>query len=151
MKTKEAYLAFMETPFWRDLAIRTKQRARHHCERCGDQQRLQAHHKVYRNRWEDTQLDDLECLCWHCHKLEHQLAMPSKKKLNKIRRWQKGLKTLNSKQRRRLKRLKARPQPVSARAKAWKESLIPKHGFTGNIFHGSIEPEDHRYRINTRN
>lgn len=71
-KSKEAYQQFLLSPFWRDIRAR-KIALNPRCERCSSRQNLQCHHKFYRQRWEDTAVEDLETLCRSCHKKHHDL------------------------------------------------------------------------------
>lgn len=74
--SKEDYKAFLLTPFW--LAIREQKLILNpRCERCSSGQHLQCHHKWYRDRWEDTELMDLETLCKGCHRKEHGIDKPA--------------------------------------------------------------------------
>jgi|SRR6267378_2659601 len=88
---KARYREFLKTPFWVGLS-REKTRRQPRCQRCGVGQRLQCHHKFYRQRWEDTQLGDLEVLCDGCHGKEHGVLTlkipfsPSKRK-KRLRKW----------------------------------------------------------------
>ena len=41
------------------------------CVKCDSEDRLQVHHKLYRKRWEDGVLEDVETLCFRCHGAEH--------------------------------------------------------------------------------
>ena len=64
---------YLKSQRWEDLKahkiIRTP-----NCERCGSDDRIQIHHKTYRNRGKDffDELGDLETLCKSCHDKEHQ-------------------------------------------------------------------------------
>ena len=62
----------MKSEFWLDLSSE-KKRINPLCERCGSDEELQAHHRVYRPRWGNTVLEDLETLCRSCHRKEHGL------------------------------------------------------------------------------
>lgn len=75
VKTKEAYQEFLLTPFWLDLTARKKKLVPK-CERCGSSEWLESHHRFYRPSWFDTQLEDLEVLCFDCHRLEHFVSSP---------------------------------------------------------------------------
>lgn len=73
---KAAYQAFLLTPFWRELSLRKKMSVNFRCERCRRRQNLNSHHKFYRPDWFETKIEDLICLCRHCHEVEHGLANP---------------------------------------------------------------------------
>ena len=70
MNAKQRYREFLKSDFWLNLSAEKKVLTPH-CERCGDEEFIQAHHKFYRSRWENTQIEDLETLCRKCHRLEH--------------------------------------------------------------------------------
>jgi hypothetical protein len=70
MDSRQAYREFLGTKFWKELSARKKKQAGK-CERCGSRKRLQSHHRFYRERWEDTRIEDLEVLCRGCHQKEH--------------------------------------------------------------------------------
>ncbi len=74
---KELYRMFLASDWWIALS-RRKRRKVGKCERCGSKVMLQAHHKVYRENWFDTTLEDLECVCRKCHLEEHGLDGPYK-------------------------------------------------------------------------
>lgn len=71
-----AYLLFLQTPFWRELAAEQK-RLFPECKRCGSRSRLQAHHHRYPRSWFDSSLADLETLCALCHRQHHGIGMVS--------------------------------------------------------------------------
>ncbi len=70
---QKAYREFLKTDFWKALSEQAKARDGG-CLRCGGDKGLNAHHTVYRKRWEDTLLEDLETLCRDCHRSEHGYA-----------------------------------------------------------------------------
>ena len=70
MSARAVYRAFLKSEFWKELSGRKKASVGE-CERCGNVERLQCHHKVYRSDWYDTEEEDLEVLCSRCHKEEH--------------------------------------------------------------------------------
>ena len=48
---------------------------KHHgwrCARCRGARRLQIHHRKYRSHGGRHQIDNLEPVCWDCHKMIHQ-------------------------------------------------------------------------------
>jgi len=67
-----AYQYFLQSPGWLGLRLKCFERDGHRCQGCGTNERLQAHHRFYRQRWEDTELDDLVTLCKGCHEALHQ-------------------------------------------------------------------------------
>lgn len=50
-KGKQAYREFLGTDFWKELSAAAIARDGK-CVRCGDEKRLQAHHKFYRKDWQ---------------------------------------------------------------------------------------------------
>ena len=42
------------------------------CARCRSARRLQIHHRRYRSHGGSHQIDNLEPVCWDCHKLIHR-------------------------------------------------------------------------------
>lgn len=75
-KTPEAYLEYLESDHWHNLRKVVLDRDGRKCTRCKSRLRLQAHHKFYRMRWEDSEPDDLITLCRLCHQKEHGLITP---------------------------------------------------------------------------
>ena len=77
--TKMSYRDQLLHPNWQRKRLEVMSAADWKCQRCGDgTQTLHAHHKEYRRgalAWE-YQADELECLCCHCHALEHGVAPP---------------------------------------------------------------------------
>jgi len=43
------------------------------CARCRGARRLQIHHRQYRSHGGSHQIDNLEPVCWSCHKMIHKL------------------------------------------------------------------------------
>jgi hypothetical protein len=73
MKAAEAYQEYLKSAHWKQLRGQVLKRDGRKCTRCPSQSRLQVHHKFYRERWEDSEPDDLITLCRKCHKAEHGL------------------------------------------------------------------------------
>lgn len=73
----EKYAEFLKSQFWAEVSSRCKELAGWKCEKCGRDIGLNAHHKVYRNDWYETKIEDLICLCYQCHGKEHGRKMPS--------------------------------------------------------------------------
>lgn len=72
---QRAYRVFLKTDFWKTLTAE-KKAAIGKCERCPETDGLQSHHVLYRSRWFDTKLEDLEVLCGACHEEEHFGPLP---------------------------------------------------------------------------
>ena len=70
MNAKQRYRVFLKSDFWLTLSAAKKEKSPC-CERCGSVEFIQAHHKFYRPKWEQTEIGDLETLCRACHREEH--------------------------------------------------------------------------------
>ncbi len=76
---------FMASDKWEDLRQECYRLADWKCVRCGAAGIcLNAHHKTYPERIEDTQQTDLECLCYKCHYREHR---PKRRTQRKKSEW----------------------------------------------------------------
>lgn len=71
--TKELYAMFLDSRWWRDLSSAKRLKVGK-CERCGEREMLQSHHRFYRDNWFETRPEDLEVLCRGCHEKEHNLV-----------------------------------------------------------------------------
>src|ERR1700693_188688 len=49
------------------------QRAGWRCARCKSSRRLQPHHRKYRSHGGTHRVDNLEPVCWDCHRIIHEL------------------------------------------------------------------------------
>ena len=72
MSRKEEYQLFLQSDFWKKLSLKRKQKSHFKCYSCGSKENLECHHIFYRDKWEDTRLDDLIVLCNKCHKDKHE-------------------------------------------------------------------------------
>lgn len=87
------YLDYLKSEHWARLRDEVLRRDGYKCTRCPARHRLQAHHKIYRPKWEDSVADDLITLCRSCHEREHGLQPVTKFKGGTItgqignRRW----------------------------------------------------------------
>lgn len=70
-RTAAGYSEYLQSEHWDILRTCVLERDGRRCVRCGSTKRLQAHHKVYRDDWEQSQPGDLETLCRSCHEKEH--------------------------------------------------------------------------------
>ena len=70
-KRQEEYQEYRSTVHWANLREEVFKRDGYHCVRCGDSRRILAHHKTYRDKFEDSEAFELETLCWWCHQKEH--------------------------------------------------------------------------------
>jgi len=79
-KTRLTYQEQLKDPLWKQKREFIIEQRNTKCERCGDSENLQVHHKKYikdRCAWEyDDEL--LECLCGSCHMKEHNIIKNSK-------------------------------------------------------------------------
>lgn len=74
---QKAYAEYLKSEHWRNLRQIVIKRDGLKCTRCPARTRLQAHHKFYRDRFEDSVPDDLITLCRQCHEKEHGLNVPT--------------------------------------------------------------------------
>lgn len=73
------YRRFLASDQWKLLRKECYRLAGYKCSRCHCENKvLNAHHKVYPDRFEDTKQDQLECLCRDCHRELHGLKSDSK-------------------------------------------------------------------------
>jgi hypothetical protein len=80
--SQKAYRKYLLTDHWKALRERALERDGRKCTYdlgdgfiCEDTDRLNVHHVVYREKWEDTRLEDLQTICRTCHRIEHGLAV----------------------------------------------------------------------------
>ena len=67
------YEEFLKTPYWKAVSQYVKNRDFNRCTKCGNQRRLQVHHKTYAHHGDELHhLLDLTCLCRDCHTKEHE-------------------------------------------------------------------------------
>jgi hypothetical protein len=71
------YQQFLETDYWKLVSKQVKRYAGNKCKNCGSCANLHTHHLKYPKRFtEHKRLGYLQCLCSHCHAVEHGLAIP---------------------------------------------------------------------------
>ena len=69
---QDLYKAYLLTDYWSKVRRQKIQAAKHKCESCGCEDRLEVHHKKYPARYtEASNLHMLKVLCARCHRLEH--------------------------------------------------------------------------------
>ena len=68
------YKEFLETPYWKAIALHVREAAGRTCAICGKKGGvLHVHHKTYKHHGRELEhLEDLVCLCWKCHKEIHK-------------------------------------------------------------------------------
>ena len=66
---EDYYDDYLTSDHWRKTRAAALKRAWNKCERCGATNSLTVHHIVYR-KWRERP-EDLQVLCWRCHKLAH--------------------------------------------------------------------------------
>lgn len=71
MKTRADYLEYLKSDHWKTLRRAVLDRDGNQCTKCPSRKHLQVHHRFYRQRWEDSEPDDLVTLCNWCHEREH--------------------------------------------------------------------------------
>lgn len=69
-----SYQEYLKTEHWKQLRHSVLSRDGFRCTRCLSRCRLQAHHLIYRDKFEDSIPTDLTTLCRRCHKLEHGIS-----------------------------------------------------------------------------
>ena len=65
------YHDYIASPEWRERVTSYKAAAGWTCERCGATENLTGHHRHYLNLGNELP-EDIEVLCWECHKGRHQ-------------------------------------------------------------------------------
>ena len=65
------YKEYIKSEKWLQIRLDVIQ-TRGNCERCGSKNKLQVHHKTYKNLFKEEP-EDLELLCYGCHMTEHKL------------------------------------------------------------------------------
>jgi len=86
LSPKVRYALYVQSDHWRQLRAEKLQEHGYFCNRRKSDHRLQVHHMIYRERWEDALLSDLEVLCRRCHKSEHGIKSRKKDIKSKIER-----------------------------------------------------------------
>ena len=67
-----SYSLYLSSPYWASVSEAVKRRANFRCQLCNSAQDLQAHHRTYEHKGREMEfLEDLTCLCCHCHGLFH--------------------------------------------------------------------------------
>lgn len=72
-----AYQLYLESDHWKQLRAVVLARDGNKCTRCPAVSALQAHHTLYRTRFEDSLPEDLVTLCRGCHRKEHGIGRKS--------------------------------------------------------------------------
>ena len=68
------YRRYLKTPHWSALREAALFRDQDRCVECGSKADLHVHHVRYREKPEDSTLDDLQTLCKKCHRAEHGIG-----------------------------------------------------------------------------
>ena len=67
------YVEFLETTYWKSIALYVKKRDGGKCTKCGSGIGIQVHHLTYEHHGDELHyLDDLVCVCEKCHKEIHE-------------------------------------------------------------------------------
>lgn len=66
------YLAYLNSPDWRQTRNRKLREAKYTCERCGARRDLNVHHRTYARLGAEL-MTDLEVLCFTCHNGHHKV------------------------------------------------------------------------------
>lgn len=64
------YHEYIDSPEWRERVNHYKELAGRRCQECGATTRLTGHHRHYLNIGNEPP-DDIEILCWPCHRKRH--------------------------------------------------------------------------------
>lgn len=75
MTPSDRYAEYISGTHWKELNKRVKARAGYRCQVCDSPHDLQAHHRRYDNRGNES-LDDMICLCRRCHSIFHGKLEP---------------------------------------------------------------------------
>lgn len=67
------YKAYLKSPQWDRKRRKALFDAGYHCERCGKAKPLQAHHLTYKRIFNEKP-EDLQALCFDCHRWVHRPA-----------------------------------------------------------------------------
>lgn len=66
------YSDFLQTVYWKGVALFVKERDGKACSICGSEIKLVAHHTSYENHGDEIHhLDDIQCICRNCHSRVH--------------------------------------------------------------------------------
>lgn len=65
------YSEYIVSPEWRDRVTRYKSEKDWTCEECGATENITGHHKHYLNLGNELP-ENIEILCWPCHKKKHE-------------------------------------------------------------------------------
>lgn len=101
MTTRQiAYREYLTSDHWHNLRQQIISRDGNKCVHCPHTKRLQAHHTIYRDRFEDSLPEDLITLCNPCHRKAHGIEIPKKSQRKKIRLQKPSAKKLKARARR---------------------------------------------------
>lgn len=70
-KQKQQYLQYLKSEHWQTLRRAAFERDGYKCIRCRSPRRIGGHHKRYRADLNSCTVDDIETLCWRCHRGWH--------------------------------------------------------------------------------
>ena len=87
MTRKQRYNSYINSPEWRVISEKCKERDGQKCVECGigrEERVLHAHHHRYAKDVHDTTLADLVTLCYKCHGRMHQGRHSRRKKKNAL-------------------------------------------------------------------
>jgi 5-methylcytosine-specific restriction endonuclease McrA len=69
---KVKYHKYLNSIDWKAKKTRVMQQRGGRCEKCNSSYRIEVHHKTY-ERIFNERLEDLEVLCFQCHRKEHNV------------------------------------------------------------------------------
>lgn len=70
MEVNEQYKKYLQSEIWKYKRLSILNRDKYTCQECGSQERLEVHHKTYKNIFNEPN-EDLVTLCNRCHTMEH--------------------------------------------------------------------------------
>jgi hypothetical protein len=71
---KQAYQQYLQSEHWQVFKLSKILQEDKTCLACNSWEHIQLHHMIYRDRWEDAELEDTVWLCMKCHKIFHLRA-----------------------------------------------------------------------------
>jgi 5-methylcytosine-specific restriction endonuclease McrA len=71
--TDELALRILVREVYKIHCLEVLRRSGGRCSRCHSHRRLQIHHRKYRSHGGSHRVENLEPVCWDCHKLIHRL------------------------------------------------------------------------------
>lgn len=68
------YKDFLQTPYWKAISEKVRQKANFKCQICNSSKNLNVHHRSYQHHGNELyHLEDLICICKDCHEKHHNI------------------------------------------------------------------------------